>query len=200
MAIAGILLAAGEASRMGRNKLLLELDGETLLHRAARRALEAGLEPVLVVLGHDAERARQALRGLACTAVVNPAWPGGMNTSLSAGVEALPAEAEGAVVLLADMPFVDAVMIRSVVERWKETGAPVVTARYGVATAPPTLYARELFGELTGGTGDGRGRAVVRAQGERARWVDWPAAELADLDAPGDLEQARRRLGARSGP
>jgi molybdenum cofactor cytidylyltransferase len=199
MAIAGILLAAGAASRMGRNKLLLELEGEPLLRRAARRALEAGLAPVLVVLGHQAERAGEALAGLTCTAVPNPAWAGGMNTSLSAGVLAVPAEAEAAVVLLADMPFVDAAMIRAVVERWRETGAPVVASRYGAATAPPTLYARELFPQLTGGTGEGRGREVVRGQGERACLVEWPPAALADLDVPGDLEKARARLGARSG-
>jgi molybdenum cofactor cytidylyltransferase len=198
MAIAGILLAAGTASRMGRNKLLVELDGETLLRRAARRALEAGLDPVLVVVGHEAERARQALGGLACTAVLNPDYPGGMNTSLTAGVLQVPAAAEAAVALLADMPFVEAAMIRAVVERWRETGAPVVASRYGDVLAPPTLYARALFPLLLGGTGEGRGRQVVRGQGERASLVDWPAEALADLDVAEDLERARARAGGRS--
>jgi CTP:molybdopterin cytidylyltransferase MocA len=199
MAIAGILLAAGAATRMGRNKLLLELEGEPLLRRAARRALEAGLEPLLVVLGHEADRARAALGGLACRPLLNPAWAEGMNTSLSAGVLAVPAAAEAAVALLADMPFVEAAMIRAVVERWRETGAPLVTSRYGAAMAPPTLYARELLPLLTGGTGEGRGRAVVRSQLERAAIVDWPAEALADLDVAEDLERARARLQARSG-
>jgi CTP:molybdopterin cytidylyltransferase MocA len=199
MAIAGILLAAGAATRMGRNKLLLELEGEPLLRRAARRALEAGLEPVLVVLGHEAERARAALGGLACLALVNPAWADGMNTSLSAGVLEVPAAAEAAVALLADMPFVEAAMIRAVVARWRETGAPLVASRYGAAMAPPTLYARELLPLLTGGTGEGRGRAVVQSQLERAAIVDWPAEALADLDVAEDLERARARLQARSG-
>jgi molybdenum cofactor cytidylyltransferase len=198
MAISGIVLAAGTASRMGRNKLLLELEGETLLHRATRRAIEAGLDPVLVVLGHEAELARRALDGLACTPVVNPDHRQGMNSSLSAGVLAVPAAAEAAVTVLADMPFVEAGMIRAVVERWRATGAPLVASRYGHVLAPPTLYARSLFPQLTGGTGEGRGREVVRAQGERASLVDWPVEALADLDVASDLEMARARVGARS--
>lgn len=199
MGVSGILLAAGTASRMGRNKLLLELEGETLLHRAARRAIEAGLEPLLVVLGHEAERARQALAGLACTPVLNPAHAAGMNTSLSAGVGAVPAAAEAAVVLLGDMPFVEAAMIRAVVARWRETGAPVVASRYGAVVAPPTLYARSVFPALVGGTGEGRGREVVRAQGERAVFVDWPAEAMMDLDVAGDLERVRACVRERSG-
>lgn len=199
MAVTGILLAAGSASRMGRNKLLLELDGETLLRRAARRAIEAGLEPLLVVLGHQPDEARRILHGLACTPVVNPSHGQGMNTSLSAGVLAAPAAAEAAVVLLADMPFVEPAMIRTLVERWRETGAPVVASRSGDVVSPPTLYARSLFPFLTGGVGEGRGREVVRAQGGRACFVDWPPEALADLDVAEDLERARARVGERSG-
>jgi molybdenum cofactor cytidylyltransferase len=200
MAISGILLAAGAASRMGRNKLLLELEGETLLHRAARRAIEAGLDPVLVVLGHEAGQAGRALDGLACRPLVNPSHAQGMSTSLSAGVLAVPVEAEAAVVVLADMPFVEAAMIRTLVERWCVTGAPLVASRYGAVVAPPTLYARSLFPLLVGGTGEGRGREVVRAQAERVSFVDFPTEALADLDVADDLERARARVGARSGP
>ena len=59
--VAGIVLAAGASTRLGRNKLFIELEGESLLRRAVRRVSEAGLDPVVVVLGHEAERARQEL-------------------------------------------------------------------------------------------------------------------------------------------
>lgn len=196
MKVAGILLAAGAATRMGRNKVLLELEGESLLRRAARRAIEAGLDPVLVVLGHEAARAEAELSGLRCSAVLNPEYARGISSSLSAGVGAVPPDASAAVVLLADMPFVDAAAIRAVVARYRETGAPVVTARYGEVTAPPTLYDRALFPELRGGEGEGRGREVVRRHRDRAAHVDWPASALADLDEPDDLERARARLGS----
>src|SRR5881628_4179101 len=71
--IAGVILAAGASRRMGKNKMLLELEGEAVVRRAARRALAAGLSPVVVVLGHEATRAQAELAGLACEFVVNPA-------------------------------------------------------------------------------------------------------------------------------
>jgi len=191
MAIAGILLAAGSATRMGRNKLLLELAGEPLVRRAARTALEAGLDPLLVVVGHEAESVREALAGLACRFVLNDDWRRGQSTSVSAGAVAVPASAEAAVVLLADMPLVDAVAIRAVVSRWRETGAPIVSCRYGGVPAPPTLYCRPLLVELQGGVGEGRGREVVQRHRESVAWVDRPAAALADVDVPEDLERAQ---------
>ncbi len=194
MAIAGILLAAGSATRMGRNKLLLDLEGEPLVRRAARRALEAGLDPLLVVLGHEAEEVREALAGLACRFVVNLDWRDGQSTSVSVGAAAVPPGAEAAVVLLADMPFVDAEAIRAVTARWRETGAPLVSCRYGAVPAPPTLYCRPLLAELQGGSGEGRGREVVKRHAGSAAWVDRPVATLADVDLPEDLDAAREAL------
>lgn len=195
MAIAGILLAAGSATRMGQNKLLVELGGEPLVRRAARAALEAGLDPLLVVVGHEAGRVRGVLTGLPCRFVENAGWRGGQSTSVSVGVAAVPAGAEAAVVLLADMPFVDAGSIRDVVARWRETGAPLVSCRYGEVPAPPTLYTRPLLPELQGGDGEGRGREVVRRHRQSAAWVDQPAAALADVDFPEDLERVRAAAG-----
>lgn len=194
MTVAGILLAAGAATRMGRNKVLLELGGESLLRRAARSAIAAGLEPLVVVLGHEAERAGAELRGLGCQVVVNREHARGINSSLSAGLEALPETAGAAVVLLADMPFVDQQVIAAVLARAGQTAAPLVSARYGGVSAPPTLYTRPLFAELRGGAGEGRGRQVVRRHLERAAFADLPAGLLADVDVDDDLEQARRRL------
>src|SRR5574342_156951 len=194
--IAGILLAAGGSTRMGPNKLLLELEGETLLRRTARRALAAGLDPVVAVLGHEVDSVRRALEGLGCLLVVNPEPERGLNSSLSLGVAAVPADAEAAVVLLADMPLVDEGMIRAVVERHAASSAPLVLARYGEVTAPPALYARRLLPELQGGEGEGRGREVLRRHRAEASFVDLPPSSLLDLDVPADL--GRARLGGRA--
>ncbi len=195
MSVAGIVLAAGSATRMGRNKVLLHLGGEPLVHRATRAALGAELSPVLVVVGHEAERVRAAVADLPCEVVENPRHALGMSTSLDAGVAAVPAGAAAAVVLLADMPFVSAEMIRAVVARHLETGAPIVSSRYEDVAAPPTLYARAVFPELRGGEGEGRGRDVVRRRAAEVAWADWPASALADLDREQDLDEARARLG-----
>ena len=190
--IAGVLLAAGTSSRMGKNKLFLELGGVTVLRRAARTALAAGLDPLLVVLGHESERARAELEGIACTPVENPDYASGMNTSLRAGIEAVPEGAAAAMVLLADMPFVTAEMVRAVAERWR--GEPLAVSLYGEVVAPPILYSRALFPELIEmAKGDCRKRVVKRHRAE-ALEVPWPSAALADLDVPGDVEKARSEI------
>lgn len=185
--VGGILLAAGLSSRMGENKLLLEIDGEALVARAARRAVAAGLSPAVVVLGHQAEAVRAALAGVDCVPVVHPAYEQGIVTSLWAGIDALPAETAAAVVLLADMPFVTAGMIAALVARYRESTAPLVISDYEGVNAPPMLYDRSLFDELRA-MDDGRcGKQVVRRHRDEAEVLSWPAAALADLDTPQDV-------------
>jgi molybdenum cofactor cytidylyltransferase len=193
--IAAVVLAAGMSSRMGSNKLLFAWDGETLLRRAARRALEAGLDPVIVVLGHEADLARHALEGLPCRTVVNPEYAtGGVHLSLRAGAAAVPETSAGALVMLADMPFVSADMLRDMIRRYHESAAPLVASRYGDVQAPPTLYDRSLLPELTTAEGPGCGKAIVRRHAEAAIFVAWPPECLDDVDVPADYERAQARL------
>jgi molybdenum cofactor cytidylyltransferase len=190
--IAGVLLAAGTSSRMGRNKLFLELGGDTVLRRAARTAVAAGLDPLIVVLGHEADRARAELDGIACTLVENPDYASGMNTSLRAGIRAVPDTASAAIVLLADMPFITPEMIRQVATRW--SGEPLAVSVYGDVVAPPILYSCALFPELAEMTGDDHRKRVVNRHRAEALEIPWPASALADLDVPEDVERARSVL------
>jgi molybdenum cofactor cytidylyltransferase len=189
--VAGILLAAGTSSRMGSNKLLFELDGASVLRGAAQRALASGLSPLLVVLGHQAERARQELDGLPCQIVVNPSYEQGINSSLRAGVAALPAEVQAVLVMLADMPLVTAEMISRLIARYRSAGASLVISDYEGVNAPPMLYDRTLFGELQIMTGEGCGRQVVKRHQHEAEVLAWPAAALADIDVPEDYARVR---------
>jgi molybdenum cofactor cytidylyltransferase len=190
--VAGVLLAAGSASRMGSNKMLLPVGGESVLRGAARRALAAGLEPLLVVLGHQAEQAAGELAGLPCRTVLNPAFAQGITTSLQAGIAAaaaLPAMPEGpaaALVMLADMPLVTTAMIAGLVGRYRATAAPLVISDYAGVTAPPMLYDRGLFEEILAMSGESCGKQVVRRHRARAEVLAWPAAALADIDLPED--------------
>ncbi len=193
--VAGVVLAAGSSSRLGRNKLLLQLGGTSVLRRSAHTALEAGLDPVLVVLGHELDRALAELRGLSVRPVPNPDHAAGINTSLRAGIRAVPADAPAAVVLLADMPLVTADMIRALVERFRAGTAPMVLSSYGGVLAPPTLYARALFPELGAAQGEGCGKRVTKRHRSEAVELSWPASALADIDLPGDVDHARDALG-----
>lgn len=200
--IAGIVLAAGSSTRMRRNKLLLDIGGETLVRRAVRLAGEAGLAPVILVTGRFRKAVEREVEDLACTPVFNPDHATGIQTSVACGVAAVPAACGAAVVMLPDMPFVTARMVRTLVERHAETGAPLVASRYGgEVNAPPILYGRGLFGEVSRMKA-GCGREVVRRHRERAVHVEWPAGRLRDLDRPDEYESARRAFrgaGSRSG-
>jgi molybdenum cofactor cytidylyltransferase len=192
--IAGILLAAGTSSRMGENKLLLEIGGEPLVARVARRALAGGLDPLVVVVGHEAARSRAALAGVDCRIVENADYASGQPSSVAAGIAALSGAAlgvEAAMILLADMPFVTPEIVRGLIARRRESGARLVVSRYGDVQAPPALYDRSLFDELSRMT-DGRcGREVIARHRDAAMFVALPADRLADLDTPDDLTAVR---------
>jgi molybdenum cofactor cytidylyltransferase len=85
------------------------------------------------------------------------------------------------------MPRVTAAMLATLVERWRETGAPLVLSEYGTTVAPPVLYARALFGELAPAAGENPGKAVVARHRARAAVIRWPTVALADLDTPAEL-------------
>jgi molybdenum cofactor cytidylyltransferase len=191
--IAGVVLAAGSSMRMGRNKLLLALIGEPMVRRTVRASLDAGLDPVVVVLGHEAERVREAIWGLGCRTVVNPDHAKGVRLSVQVGIGEV-SEARAAVVILADMPFVTAAMVRSLVDSYREGTSPLVSSQYGDVNAPPTLYDRSLFPEMLAMTGEGCGKQVVRRHLHEAAFVSWPAAALADVDLPEDYERIRAQL------
>jgi molybdenum cofactor cytidylyltransferase len=177
---------------MGHNKLLLELAGETLVHRAVRRVVDAGLDPVFVVLGHEADRIREAIGSLECQTVFNPNYEAGVNSSLRAGIHAVSeSSAQAAVVVLADMPFVTTAMIRTLVDEFRKSDGPLVISDYQGINAPPMLYDRSLFHELAVSEGQGCGKHVVKRHRHEARSVTWPAEALTDLDVPEDIERIK---------
>ena len=189
--VAGVILAAGASSRMGTNKMLLELDGESLVRRAVRRALAAGLAPVVVVIGHEPDRIRAELKDLAVEFVVNPDYTGPTSGSLHRGLNALGPEVGAAVVMLGDMVQVTRETLAMLVAAARGTDAPLVVSRYGDVTAPPLLFRRALFPELLAWTGEGCGKTVVKAHSREAMYVDRPVALLADIDTPEDFAAAQ---------
>ena len=119
MTIGAIVLAAGASSRMGTPKQALELDGRSLLRRAALAALEAGLRPVVVVTGANVARSREQIAGLEVVEAENAAWATGMGSSVVAGLRALLDAAPGtdAVVLtVCDQPFVTPALLRALAD------------------------------------------------------------------------------------
>jgi len=178
---------------MGSNKLVLALAGESVLRGAAQRAVAAGLIPLHVVLGHEAER--HELDGIDCRVVLNRDYEQGITTSLVAALTALAPDVSAAVVMLADMPLVTASMLAALVARYRATTVPLVISDYDGVSAPPMLYDRSLFAELRSMTGDsGCGRQVVTRHRSEAEVLHWPSAALADIDVPEDYARMQQLL------
>ncbi|HMF98712.1 MAG TPA: nucleotidyltransferase family protein [Vicinamibacterales bacterium] len=188
--IAGVVLAAGTSTRMGQNKLFMELEGEPLVRRAVGRAAKAGFDPLIVVLGHEADRVRRALDGIAYQPVVNGEYERGVNSSLRAGIQAAShSNARAAVVVLADMPFVTTAMLETLMRKYRDSDAPLVISNYEGVNAPPMLYDRALFGELAMSEGQGCGKHVVEKHRHEAESASWPVEALTDLDTPEDFQR-----------
>lgn len=189
-AVAGIVLAAGASSRMGRPKMLLPLGGTTLLASVAQALLDGGLARVVVVLGHEARAVRREARlpeDTRLDVVVNDGWASGMASSLRRGLEAC-ADADAALVALGDQPGMTADRVRRIVAAWAPGGSLVLPVQDGRA-GHPVLFARRLWPELAALRGDVGGKEVVLRH--LAEAVQIEAEPLADLDTEDDLQRHR---------
>ena len=193
--VAALVLAAGRSSRMGgENKLLAEVGGVPMLLRAVNAALASKAASVTVVLGHEADRAEALLAGCRVNIVRNPDYAAGMSTSLRAGLAALPGEATAAVVLLADMPRVNAAHVDRLIDAFEARQPAIVVPRRDGRRGNPVLWPREFFAAMRAVAGDRGARAVLEANAGRIRFVEMDDdAVHADVDTPDDLgaEEAR---------
>jgi molybdenum cofactor cytidylyltransferase len=181
--IAGVILAAGESKRMGQPKQLIEIGGKTMLNLVLDAALASALEPLYVVLGHEAPSMREAVNGRA-EVVVNPDYREGMGSSVRAGVAALPPETSAAMFLLVDQPGITAAAINALLARSTPVNivAPLVAGRRG----NPAVFGRRWFSDLACACGDSGGRTIIEAHPEALLLVEIDA-DLRDVDTPEDL-------------
>lgn len=191
---AAVVLAAGGSSRFGEDvKQLARFHGETLVHRAVRTAVEAGLSPVLVVVGCAGDEVAAAVADLPCEIVSNPAWEEGQSTSVKAGLAALPNDpddVDGAVFIPCDQPLLDAETLRRLATTFRETGAPAVVPRFENRRGAPVVFGRQVFGELSEITGDEGGRQILGRLGDRVAVVDLDRKDaLIDVDTVADLRR-----------
>jgi molybdenum cofactor cytidylyltransferase len=184
--VAGVVLAAGGSRRMGRPKLVEAWKGEPLLRHVVRGAMEAGLTPIVVVLGDGAEALRQTIGDLDVREVVNLDWPSGQSSSMRLGLSAVQTQSEAAVFLLGDMPLVNPRLIRSLVQAHASSLAPIVAPYAEGRPGNPVLFDRGTFSALARVEGDQGGRAIFDQF--EMRKIEADAREFFDLDTQEDLE------------
>ena len=192
--IAAIVLAAGRSTRMGvANKLLADIGGAPMVRRVVQAALASRAWPVLVVTGHQADEVRAALAGLDVAFVDNPDYAVGLSTSLKAAIAALPEAAEGAVVLLGDMPRIAADRIDRLIDAFAtEQGRCICVPVHQGRRGNPVLWPSALFPQMRQLGGDAGARTLLGAHPDRVREVDLATdAIFLDVDTPEALAKLR---------
>jgi molybdenum cofactor cytidylyltransferase len=185
--IAAVVLAAGRSTRMGGpNKLLAEIRGRPLVRIVVEEALASHAKPVIVVVGHERGEVEKALGALPVQIVHNPDFAQGLGTSLKAGIAAVPADADGAIVCLADMPQVDAGLLnRLIVAFDPDRGALIVMPTVEGRRGNPVLWSRRFFPDLMAIEGDVGARHFIGRYSEAVVEVPLEGkAALVDVDTP----------------
>jgi len=184
--IAGIVLAAGESARFGKPKQLLDWKGEPFVHAVARTALEAGLSPVIVVVGANSEQVEAAIADLNVIIVKNDEWKSGQGSSIKAGISKLitsHTSTGGAIFLLVDQPQISSSILHALTEKHAEGLYPIIAPMVLDQRANPVLFDYVTFTDLLGIEGDVGGRAIFHKH--RVEYLPWHDDRmLLDVDTP----------------
>ena len=190
--VAGIVLAAGESSRFGEPKQLLDWNGQPFVWAVAKTALDAGLDPVIVVTGSNGENVQAAIQGLNVGVVTNESWPSGQGSSIRTGVQVLKKENNvgAAIFLLVDQPQVTKSVLQALREKHAEGLFPVVAPLVIDHRANPVLFDQATFPDLMELEGDVGGRAIMHKH--HVEYLPWHDDRLLlDVDTP---EQYQRLI------
>jgi len=192
--IAALVLAAGLSSRMrGRNKLLETVGGVPMIRRTVETVLKSQAAPVIVVTGHEADGIREALAGLHVGFVHNPGYETGLASSLKAGTAAAPADCDGALVCLGDMPMVAAANLDRLIAAFSpQDGRLICVPVHGGKRGNPVLWARRYFSEFARLDGDAGARSLLGKHDEEI--VEVAMSDdgiLTDFDTPQAMESFR---------
>ena len=193
-----MLLAAGAGSRLGgRPKSLLELDGTPLIRRIFIALSDAGIDPVVVVLGHHADAIEKAVQDLPVKRVRNPAPDDGPASSLRIGLQALTADVDAVIVALADQPLTTATDIADLIEAFKSRGdRHLVVPRVDGEPGNPIMVDAALRDEWLAGDVSATGQRWRNANPNRLHWFDTRNEHYCiDIDTPEDMARLTARTG-----
>ncbi len=192
--MAGIVLGAGRSKRLGRPKQTLPLGNTTLLGWVVRSAETSSLDRVVVVLGGAAEEVHASLVTGRAELISNQDYASGCASSLLAGLDAV-AGCDAAMLILGDMPGVDASVIDTVRADWEDHGGAMAVTSYQGALGHPFVFSAEMFPDLAGLHGDKAVWKLIEAEPERARPVTIDRPFPLDVDTWADYAAVCDQLG-----
>lgn len=196
VSVSAVVLAAGRATRMGGQKVLLPLGGRSVVQWVVDAALGSRAAETIVVVGHEAGMVTEALEDRPVTVVVNPDHAQGMSTSVQAGIRAIHPSCDAAVFLLGDQPFVSSALVDQLIDRFAETSKWVVRPLVGDHPVHPVLMSAALFAEILDQRGDVGGREIARRHPGQLCLVPVDDSRLdLDIDTSEDYETALQMEG-----
>ncbi len=164
--VSAILLAAGEAKRMGKLKQLMPLGSTTMVEQTIDNLLSSGVSEVIVVLGHKAEEVRKRIAGRPIKIVVNPIYLQGMATSIAAGLKSVDSQAQAVMLALADQPFVDSPTINRLIEEFQNHDKGIAIPTYKGRRGHPLIFSIKYKAPLSRLKGDIGGREIIKRHPE----------------------------------
>lgn len=184
--LAGLILAAGESSRMGADKALLMYRGQTFLESITSTLLEADVQHVVVVLGHHAEEIQLEIDLATVEVVVNPDYQRGQTSSLQAGLHLMAAnEPDGVIICLVDHPAISVDTVRQLMQTFNSTRKPVIIPQLKGKHGHPILMGRELFGRIAALGPDEGADSVIHEYRDQTEFVEvTDHGILLDVDDP----------------
>ena len=187
-----LILAAGNSSRLGSPKQLIEFEGQTLIERITETALSIS-EEVLIVLGGNSELILPKLERFnnVISTIYNPDWKEGMGTSIRIGVEKLAENSDLIIILLADQPFISKVLLQNMLQSYEKTQNPIVSCTYSNTLGVPILFDKSVFFELLKLNGDKGAKSFLHLYKNRISTIDFPEA-IVDIDTLEDVENLKK--------
>lgn len=186
--IGGVILAAGGSSRFGEPKQLLLWKGQPFIRHVAVAALNAGLSPIVVVIGCSAAEVLSAIKDLPLRIVINDDWASGLSSSIKIGISSLPKEVGAAVFLQSDQPQIPPSLIMSLIEAHQTTLNPIIAPQIDGQRGNPVLFDSRTFSQLLSLEGDIGGRVLFSQFS--VQWVIWHDRNiLLDIDTPEDYHK-----------
>ena len=185
-----ILLAAGQSARLGKPKQLLNYKGKTLLEHSLQVAIETQLQPIITVLGANADLLKKSIDHFNTKVVINQQWSEGMASSIRCGMEELikitPTIA-GVIIMVCDQPYVTAKLLIDLVEKYKYSLKPIIASSYKNNIGTPALFDKTIFALLFSLKGDSGAKKIMKSNPDWVETVNFLFGEI-DIDTTGDYD------------
>jgi molybdenum cofactor cytidylyltransferase len=185
-----LVLAAGGSSRLGRPKQLLTRNGEPLVHRAARLALETAATRVLVVVGAAREAIEASVRDLRCEPIINPHWQQGLASSLHAAAPRVVETRSDVLIVTCDQPALEAEHLRELLDGASAMPSRCAATRHGDVLGVPAVVPSDWFEQMDDLQGNRGFGARLRALGAGSLFVLYSPVLALDIDTEDDADKA----------